>query len=175
MQETNNDENLSHDEEHEREMTILLIQLCAQESFDEIGLIDKEIEMLEHRVKLQKGEFKPEDEPQVPAWKGIKTSQGYLKTFVIDKRKEIKDKVFKPHWNLPTISIEEAGEIEYRQMLEREKESERLKQEREKNKKDSDDEYSDEEKIKKEREWDDWKDDNPRGWGNTGSKGYVKY
>jgi hypothetical protein len=32
---------------------------------------------------------------------------------------------------------------------------------------------SDEEGIYKKRDWDDWKDDNPKGSGNTGNKGYV--
>lgn len=65
--------------------------------------------------------------------------------------------------NPPTMSVEEAGEIEYQLMLRRQAEQ---KKNAAKKSKQSDDESEDAEELKKTREWDDWKDDNPRGWGN---------
>lgn len=171
MTKTSNEELNSFDDELEREQITLLIKLYIKMSIDELGLIEQEIDILNHMMKIKTGEIDPSKEVLKPSWEGIMTPQGRLKTFVIDKRKNVKDKMYKPEWNLPTISVEEAGEIEYLQMIEREKKSAEHQKEQKKN---SDSDQDDEEILKK-REWDDWKDENPRGWGNTGSKGYVRY
>jgi len=75
--------------------------------------------------------------------------------------------VFKPYVSLPTITVEQQGAMEFAAAREREaKEAEgaakRAQREAERN---SDEE--DEEELAKARVWDDFKDDNPAGWGNS--------
>jgi len=71
--------------------------------------------------------------------------------------------------NPPTMSVEEAGEIEYQLMMRRQAEQKQKQQK--KSTKRSDDEEEEDKELKKNRDWDDWKDDNPRGWGNRMNQG----
>jgi len=81
--------------------------------------------------------------------------------------RDARSALFRPSHILPTMSIEEAGEIELRELMERTA----LSNEREKRKSilesaKTEDELSDE-KLYEKRRWDDWKDDNPFGAGNS--------
>lgn len=69
--------------------------------------------------------------------------------------------VFRPGHILPTMSIEELAEQEVAEAMEREA-AEREAQQHAKEL-DSDDEES----VRQQRAKDDWKDANPRGWGNS--------
>ena len=75
----------------------------------------------------------------------------------------IRENVFKNR-NPTTMTIEEFGEMQKKRMEEEEKKH----KEHEKNKSDSDSdkEEVDDKKKKKAREWDDWKDEHPKGSGN---------
>jgi hypothetical protein len=75
----------------------------------------------------------------------------------------IREKVFKNR-NPTEMTVEEFGELQKKRMEEEEKKH----KEHEKNKSDSDSdkEEVDDKKKKKAREWDDWKDDHPKGSGN---------
>lgn len=97
------------------------------------------------------------------------------------KREEIRSKVFRPGWNQPTMSLEELGEREYKAAIEREA----RQKEAEANKMDEPRRYEDlvrdgmednpdlvDASAKLDRDWDDWKDENPRGSGNKmGNRG----
>jgi hypothetical protein len=72
-------------------------------------------------------------------------------------REDVRSRVFKPGHALPSMSLDEFARMEYQQMMERSsKPSQPQKNE---------DEDSDE-KIYKLREWDEFCENNPRGWGN---------
>ena len=75
----------------------------------------------------------------------------------------IREKVFRNR-NPTEMTVEEFGEMQKKRMEEEEKKH----KEHEKNKSDSDSdkEEVDDKKKKKAREWDDWKDDHPKGSGN---------
>lgn len=101
-------------------------------------------------------------------------------------REQLESRVFRPGYNMPTMSIEEAGEIDYQEMLER---TEREKQaaarkvwlpvcrfffsclKMKKKKAEEPDEdhvgHYDSVTVYKDRDWDAFKDDNPTGSGNT--------
>jgi hypothetical protein len=91
------------------------------------------------------------------------------------KRQEARDGVFRPGWNLPTMTLQELGEIEYRDAMER---AERDKEAEIRNKDKptryeylvrdglEDDIHKVDASAKVDRDWDDFKDANPRGWGN---------
>lgn len=91
------------------------------------------------------------------------------------KRDEIKSKVFRPGWNQPTVSLEEFGEREYHQAIEREEKQKLAEAAQLHQPKRYDDLVRDgmeddadlvEASAKLDRDWDDWRDENPRGSGN---------
>jgi len=157
--------------------------VSALESLEMIG---QELEILRHMASLARGG------PQPPTPAGAKGTPAAaaaaasisapparkpIQTFVIDKRLQIKRDVFKPSWIQPTISVEQAGEIELRLAEQRQREKKQAEEEERRRKEeagekdvDSDD---DDTKLKKKRDWDDWADENPKGSGNTGNRGYV--
>ena len=97
------------------------------------------------------------------------------------KREEIRSKVFRPGWNQPTMSLEELGEREYHAAMERDA----RQKEAEANKINEPRRYEElvrdglednvdlvDASAKLDRDWDDWKDQNPRGSGNKmGNRG----
>jgi len=100
-----------------------------------------------------------------------KDSHGQLQI----KREEIRSTVFRPGWNLPTMSLEELGEREYQDAMERDA----RQKEAEANRKNDPRKYEDlvrdgleddpdlvDASAKLDRDWDDFKDANPRGCGN---------
>ncbi|XP_049849257.1 uncharacterized protein LOC126318305 isoform X2 [Schistocerca gregaria] len=153
--------------ENEREYYVRLIELCIKLALDELSILDREIGILEHMAAGSGDEKKLGSRDSAGStWQGIMTPEGPIKTFVIDKRLQIRKAVFKPHWTQPTMSVEEAGEIEYNIAQAQAKRQAELAK---KNREGEDEEAAD----LKAREWDDWKDEHPKGSGNTGSKGYV--
>ena len=81
--------------------------------------------------------------------------------------RDARSALFRPSHILPTMTIEQAGEIELRELMERTA----LSTKREKRRSvlesaKTEDELSDE-KLYEKRRWDDWKDDNPFGAGNS--------
>merc|ERR1719162_183413 len=91
------------------------------------------------------------------------------------KRDEIRSKVFQPGWSQPTMSLEELGDREYEEAIEREKrqkqaEADRIYQPKryEELAKDGMEDNAElvEASAKLDRDWDEWKDQNPRGSGN---------
>jgi hypothetical protein len=91
------------------------------------------------------------------------------------KKEEIRSKVFQPGWNQPTMSLEEFGEREYQAAIEREERQKKAETEQknaprryEQLVKDGleDDHDLVDASAKLDRDWDDWKDANPRGSGN---------
>ncbi|KAH8584109.1 uncharacterized protein ELE39_000397 [Cryptosporidium sp. chipmunk genotype I] len=89
---------------------------------------------------------------------------------VINNRENYYSRVFGPSHTLPTISIAEAADMELKEALEQEKTSNiARKNKEERDQIIHDKEYSKEEEEDelKARSWDDWKDLNPKGHGNT--------
>ena len=91
------------------------------------------------------------------------------------KREEIRSTVFRPGWNQPTMSLEELGEREYQAAIERDA----RQKEAEADQKNEPRKYEDllrdglednlelvDASAKLDRDWDDFKDANPRGSGN---------
>ncbi|EAK87609.1 hypothetical protein [Cryptosporidium parvum Iowa II] len=89
---------------------------------------------------------------------------------VINDRENFYSKVFGPSHTLPTISIAEAADMELKEALEQEKSSNiarKNKEERDQILHDKEYSKEEEEDELKARSWDDWKDLNPKGHGNT--------
>ncbi|KAG7340153.1 TAP42-like family protein [Nitzschia inconspicua] len=157
------------------------------QSMRELPMIEMMVKMEADRQNMDRHAGNPLDgssnhpdprRPPPPSGKGLQVTHitkdsttGQLQF----QRDEIRSKVFRPGWSQPTMTLEELGEREYQQAMERE---ERQKQ-AEANKKNEPRRYEDlvrdgmednaelvEASAKLDREWDDWKDANPRGSGN---------
>lgn len=85
------------------------------------------------------------------------------------KKKDLVAQVWQQNANKPTMTLEEVGELQYQNMMERTK---RQKAQAEANKvdTDSDKEEVDDRQKKKARAWDDWKDQHEKGAGNKGNR-----
>ncbi|KAL3701912.1 hypothetical protein R1sor_019934 [Riccia sorocarpa] len=98
--------------------------------------------------------------------------QGGLST----ERERMVAEVFQPSHRLPTMSIEQAGLAEMEMMRKWNEQNARLRDEAnsswhtEKRQPGEEEGSDDESAAYKARAWDDWKDENPRGAGNTSSK-----
>ena len=89
---------------------------------------------------------------------------------VMGQRERLRAGVFLPGHELPTMTVEEFGELELQQMRAREQQQQQLEAEAKAHQGDINpreyDEY-DEEAVEKQRAWDDWKDSNRKGHGNS--------
>jgi len=163
------DEEHEDDSDFERKTSILILENQSIKTIDSLSTLNQEIEIIIHMItEMEKnGGVMPAvsrpAEPRPPRPPII----------ITDPRQIVRDNVFKPGWNLPTVSIEQAAEIDYQDMIERDtrqKEAERKKSQ--KLVKEYGDDEEEAEELKKTRDFDDFKDQNPRGSGNTGTKGY---
>ncbi|KAL9653918.1 hypothetical protein ABK040_012976 [Willaertia magna] len=82
----------------------------------------------------------------------------------LNKKDQLRNQVFGPYVPPPTKTIEEFAREEMENLrIREEKEKSQQKEKKEEDELNSDEE---EEELKKKRNWDDWKDDNPKGSGN---------
>ncbi|GMI30800.1 hypothetical protein TrCOL_g11841 [Triparma columacea] len=171
-----------------RSLTTQQLKKCATQCIDELISMNQELEMLEMSAKFQSNmsarspqELEDERIKQRDAankGSGIKMTQVSIdptSNQLLFKRQEARDGVFRPGWNLPTMTLQELGEIEYRDAMER---AERDKEAEIRNKDKptryeylvrdglEDDIHKVDASAKVDRDWDDFKDANPRGWGN---------
>uniref|UniRef100_A0A7S4AX10 TAP42-like protein n=1 Tax=Pseudo-nitzschia australis TaxID=44445 RepID=A0A7S4AX10_9STRA len=154
------------------------------QSFRELPMIEQMIKMDEERKQRQKHtgngdeSVDPNRRPPPPPNKGLKVthiSQDAATGQLRFKREEIRSKVFQPGWNQPTMSLEELGEREYQEAIEREARQKQAEADRVHQPKKYEDLVRDglednaelvDASAKLDRDWDDWKDQNPRGSGN---------
>lgn len=75
--------------------------------------------------------------------------------------------VLRPGHILPTLTVEQQGEIELRQAREREARQKQAEAAAAAAAAEARSDDEDEAALAKQRAWDDFADDNPRGWGNS--------
>jgi immunoglobulin-binding protein 1 len=159
------------DEDANRELQLSSIELALLKSIDHLKSIQDELEMINfslERETLEKMKGLNVDSRVEPRKIDNKTAllsaDGKVqRNFVItSKREQFKDGVFRYGHNLPTMSIEEFldKEIERGNFLSQKDNAPIVEVE-------SDDEGE----VFKARQMDDFKDANPRGWGNRMNKG----
>ncbi|RKP27631.1 TAP42-like protein [Syncephalis pseudoplumigaleata] len=166
----------------DRSLILALIQLFIQKAGEHLQSIEQEREMLKMMLdRAADSRFKADDASQLdkraPSSSMMANAQGPLlsssgqplRPFVItSQREQLRQNVFRPGWRLPTMSIDE--------YLEQERERGNIiegggAESAKKTVIDEDNEAEVDAKTYKDREWDDFKDDNPRGWGNRKGKG----
>lgn len=159
------------EDDNEREAALTILQSAVRQALKLHDEIDEEMELLRYAEKMRERGVDPSVHAQRTRPKGPPPgSNGMPSSFrIISNREQEREKVFRPGHSLPTYTVEEWGEIETKQMMEqamKEKEKE-IAAKRKKDEEDSDgDEVVDRETIEA-RRWDNWKDDNNKGSGNT--------
>ena len=85
----------------------------------------------------------------------------------VDRRAAAALGVFRPSHTLPTMTVEQHGEIEYRELVERTRREAETKARRAAEDAALTEEERDARELAKARAWDEFKDDNPFGHGNS--------
>ncbi|KAI7849282.1 TAP42-like protein [Circinella umbellata] len=171
----------------ERDWVLASIQLYIIKALQHLQSIDQELVMVkemeamtnDRRRMMSSKSGQRQEEPirdqraSPPTWgrdKPLLNKQGRpLQPFVItNKREELRDQVFRPGWSLPTMTIDE--------YLEQEEERGNIirgggKAPPEKEEIDDNDYEALNAETMKNREWDEFTEANPKGWGNRGNKG----
>jgi len=179
------------EESLERQVAIQNLNVHAAEALDEWFQAQRELPMIEMAIQMEERKSAQElhrgvtpdskngDKRQPPlSGKPLQVTHitqdaltGHLKM----QKEEIRSKVFQPGWNQPTMTLEELGELERKQAIEREARQKSTEAEQ-KNAprrydqlvKDGLEDNADlvDAGAQLDRDWDDFKDANPRGWGN---------
>mmetsp|Transcript_17294 Transcript_17294/g.25551 ORF Transcript_17294/g.25551 Transcript_17294/m.25551 type:complete len:358 (-) Transcript_17294:1554-2627(-) len=170
-----------HDEESlERTLELNILSINMLEALDEWKQALRELPMLAMQLKMnpaekqyREGSLKPPG-PR-PPFKLTHITQDSLTGQLKIRKEEVRSNVFQPGWNQPTMSLEELAEkeiLEARQRQEKEQQASQIN-------KDIPKRYNDlvqeglednanlvDASAKLDRDWDDWKAENPKGSGN---------
>ena len=179
-----------YDEESlERQVAIKTLELCAAEALDEwfqaqreLPMIDMAIQMEERRSTEERhsGVTRHEEGDKRRALSGKPLQVTHITQDAITgqlkvQKEEIRSNVFQPGWNQPTMTLQELGEMETKQAIERETlqkaaEAERKNAPRRYDQlvRDGMEDNADlvDASAQLDRAWDNFKDENPRGCGN---------
>ncbi|ORY05340.1 TAP42-like protein, partial [Basidiobolus meristosporus CBS 931.73] len=158
-----------------REALVTLIDLSIQKALEQFVSIRQEKEMLHQMKKLNLGEKSQRNTDEDSELRLDQTSQRQgpllskegqpLRPFIItNQRKALQEQVFRPGWRLPTMTIDQY----LQQEMDRGNFISGGGKTPEKQEIDDNDESAIDAETYKAREWDDFKDANPRGWGNQG-------
>ncbi|KXZ46089.1 hypothetical protein GPECTOR_47g365 [Gonium pectorale] len=175
------------DEEDERQLWTWRLELAALQALDLQAALRQEAELLQHAAAREAAAAAAGPGPSSSAGRpgpsagsgGLDGPDDVAKAALLarlrdicrdldgNRKEQMRRDVFKPGHILPTMTVEEAGEIEHREAMERE-ERQRRQEEKERARRaalDSDEE--DAEDKAQQRARDDWRDAHPRGYGNS--------
>ena len=177
------------EESLERQVAIKNLNVHAAEALDEWFQAQRELPMIEMAIQMEERRSaeelhrgvttdKNDDKRQPLSGKPLQVTHitqdaltGHLKM----QKEEIRSKVFQPGWNQPTMTLEELGDLEMKQAIEREARQKSSEAEQKNAPRRYDQLVKDglednvdlvDASAQLDRDWDDFKDANPRGWGN---------
>ncbi|KAL3146049.1 hypothetical protein ABBQ38_015401 [Trebouxia sp. C0009 RCD-2024] len=153
------------DEESEREVGLLHTELEVMNAIEQIHMLQQEVNLLEHAASIppdqrqtQTARPPPPDVMQqlLGAAANLQTQQ--------TQRQRLQAQVFRPTVALPTVSVEQQGAIELQKMQQAQQREATAAASKSQ---DQDSEEDSDAQVDKQRQMDDWNDDNPSGWGNS--------
>lgn len=154
------------DEDQIREFYILQIQKWIGTSLEEIESIDQELVILKSRDAARQAPAGPRG-PSRPA-------RALVKPFILT-RDAAQARVFGAGYpGLPTMTVDDWYEQRRRQGIVSTPQrvpAGASDEEMQKQQQETEEEEDDEEALRKARDWDDWKDTHPRGYGNRHNMG----
>lgn len=159
------------DESMERDLILALLSQAVSSTANNVPLAKYELKMLEEMERRGGPSKHPPPPPKEPVEKPwvvrIQDKSELYKLY--------KDQVFQPHIPLPTMTLAELADREMAEVQERETRTRVVKQFSEAEAREryyngdrdgTRENDEDEEKAVKDRNWDDWKDEHPKGSGN---------
>lgn len=177
----------SEDDGIRREKALLVLSSLAIDALDELSGLSKETEMLRHMVEAKEHAHPPWEkqgiatlEDKQAAYRANDLEVTHISrvgTNLRIRKEDVRGAVFKPTVERPSMTVEEFGEIELeraRQRQAKEKYDKQPSTRRRCDQLEEDGDEDNEELVKqatyRDREWDNWKDENPRGAGNKANK-----
>uniref|UniRef100_A0A383VIK6 TAP42-like protein n=1 Tax=Tetradesmus obliquus TaxID=3088 RepID=A0A383VIK6_TETOB len=178
------------DEEDERRLMLLQLEAAAIKALDSRPTLRQEQQLLQHAVALQQSSGSSSQQQQQGSSSSFRDAarqdqqqqqqRQQLQHQMFDKlagiagqlsltgdRQAIRQQVFRPSHILPTLSVEQQGAIEFAQAQQREARQAQAAAAEAARKAALTADEADEEEVARARAWDDFADDNPRGWGNS--------
>ncbi|KAL4859751.1 PP2A regulatory subunit TAP46 [Chlorella vulgaris] len=162
----------SGDEEEQREVWMLQADLAALQAAEGLSSMQQEVDILKHAASIpeeqreRQRQQRQQSGPPPDLLRQLQAAAGSLGG-VGGKRGVLAGEVFRPSHVLPTMSIEQFGEVEYRRMLEQQQREAATKERQERRQAERGADDIEEEELYRQRAMDEFKDDNPRGWGNS--------
>ncbi|KAJ1940675.1 Type 2A phosphatase-associated protein 42, partial [Linderina pennispora] len=172
-------------DEVEREYAVKLVRLRIQQVLDDLSMLESELDMAKQMEQRRTDpDRRQNEEERSKEWRldphsyRVNPATGQpsrpvfndkgqpMQPFVLtNSRQHIKDSVFRPGWALPTMTVD--------QYLQQEQERGNIisgggKEPDAKPEIDDNDYDAQDAETMKQREWDDFKDNNPKGMGNRG-------
>ncbi|KAL4448055.1 hypothetical protein ABPG75_005274 [Micractinium tetrahymenae] len=154
-------------EEVERELWLLQADMAALQAAERCSTLQQEVDILRHAAAMPADERQRQREQRAAAGPPADLMRQLGAVAAANRRQQLADGVFRPSHVLPTMSVEEFGELEYKRMLEQQTREAEAKERAERRQAERSADDLEEEELQKARAWDDFKDDNPRGWGNS--------
>jgi immunoglobulin-binding protein 1 len=173
-----------HDEEGlERNIALAHLEIAKHQAFEEWGSVLRELPMIERMLAANANHGSsttshaapqpPTPSQQKNGLEVTRITKDALTGKLIVKKEQLRSQVFRPGWNLPTMSLDELAEREVNAALDREERQrqaesiqkpERYDQLVKKGLEDNDELVEASSAL--DRAWDQFKDENPRGCGN---------
>ncbi|EFN57365.1 hypothetical protein CHLNCDRAFT_142745 [Chlorella variabilis] len=156
-------------EEADRELWMLQADLAALQAAERMGTLQQEVQILAHAAAMPEQQRQREREqrqqagPPPDLLRQLHAAAGGL-AGAGARREQLAAGVFRPGHVQPTMSVEQFGELE---MVEQQRREAAAKERHERQQAARRAEDVEEEQVQQQRAWDDFKDDNPRGWGNS--------
>lgn len=159
-------------EEMMRPQVLMKLNHHGLQAIRSLRMVRQEVAMLEAAESMPASDREAHDKRMADSQKETRMFMEKLRDAarglsVQSKREAVRADVFKPSHILPTFSVEEFGEMEIARM--RKEQNDALKISAEKKSVENEIE-DDEENLAKMRAWDDFRDENPKGWGNSKSR-----
>jgi immunoglobulin-binding protein 1 len=155
----------------EREAWLLRLELAALRSSEALGSLAQELQVVDHAASLSEAERaapRPPPAPPAEVLAALRSAAAGLGLGgAAGARERLAAGVFKPSHILPTLTVEQQGDIEVAQAAARAAAEAARAGAAARAQRDRRAEDVEEEEVMKARAMDDWKDDNPRGWGNS--------
>jgi len=147
-----------------RVVMLMVLNVHACKALKARHLVRQEIEMLEsvERMSDREKDRCVQDNNRMAGELMGKLKEAVQGLTLESKRESLRQNVFKPSHILPTMTVEEYGEMEMRRLM-----NENASKSTQSKEVESSDDSDDEAALHKQRAWDDFKDDNPKGWGNS--------
>ncbi|KAF6260479.1 TAP42-like protein [Scenedesmus sp. NREL 46B-D3] len=174
------------DEEDERRLVLLQMEAAAIKALDSSPTLKQEQQLLQHAVKQQQSGGSSCQQQQVPnsslrdAVRHDQQQRQQLQHQMFNKlagiagqlsltgdRQAVRQQVFRPTHTMPTLTVEQQGAVELAQAREREARQAQVAAAEAARKAALTAEGAEQEEAARARAWDDFSDDNPRGWGNS--------